>query len=62
MRLPVFEVAGRRPLKRLTLILRDGRVERVFYPVFPPDKNAEQVVGESLGGRTRPPREPVRAG
>jgi peroxiredoxin len=31
-------------LKRLTLILRDGRVERVFYPVFPPDRNAQDVL------------------
>jgi hypothetical protein len=27
-------------LKRLTLILRDGRIERVFYPVHPPDTHA----------------------
>jgi hypothetical protein len=31
-------------LKRLTLIIVDGRVAKVFYPVFPPDKNAEDVV------------------
>jgi peroxiredoxin len=31
-------------LKRITLICRDGVIEKVFYPVFPPDKNAEQVV------------------
>jgi peroxiredoxin len=31
-------------LKRLTLIIRDGTVEHVFYPVFPPDGNAQQVV------------------
>jgi peroxiredoxin len=29
--------------KRLTLIARAGRVERVFYPVFPPDRNAADV-------------------
>ncbi|MFI1969857.1 peroxiredoxin [Streptomyces cinnamoneus] len=47
--LPTFEVelAGRTtPLyKRLTLIVRDGVIERVFYPVFPPDQHAEQVLG-----------------
>lgn len=31
-------------LKRLTMIVRDGRVEHVFYPVFPPDRNAADVI------------------
>ena len=44
LRLPTFEVAGMTLIKRLTLILRDGRVEHVFYPVFPPDANAGQVL------------------
>lgn len=46
LRLPLFdiEVSGRRILKRVTLICRDGRIEHVFYPVFPPDKNAEEVL------------------
>ena len=44
MRLPVFDVQSMQLLKRLTLIIRDGVVEHVFYPVFPPDRNAEQVV------------------
>jgi peroxiredoxin len=43
LRLPGFEVAGLRLLKRLTLILRRGAIERVFYPVFPPDRNAAEV-------------------
>jgi peroxiredoxin len=49
LRLPTFEFAwsfGDQPaelIKRLALVLRDGRIEHVFYPVFPPDKNAEQV-------------------
>jgi peroxiredoxin len=43
MRLPTFEVAGMKLYKRLTLIARAGRVERVFYPVFPPDRNAADV-------------------
>ena len=44
MGLPRFEIAGMMLLKRLTLIVRDGRVEKVFYPVFPPDRNAVDVI------------------
>ncbi|MCV2874946.1 peroxiredoxin [Rhodobacteraceae bacterium XHP0102] len=44
LRLPSFEVAGEVLLKRLTLIIRDGIIEDVIYPVFPPDENASQVV------------------
>jgi peroxiredoxin len=44
LRLPTFEAGGMRLVKRLTLIVRDGRVEHVFYPVFPPDQSAEQVI------------------
>lgn len=43
-RLPTFEVGGRVLLKRLTLVIRDGVVEHVFYPVFPPDRNAAAVI------------------
>lgn len=43
LRLPTFDVAGERLLKRLTLVLSDGRIEHVFYPVFPPDEHAEEV-------------------
>ena len=42
--LPTFEAAGQTLLKRHTLVLRDGAVERVFYPVFPPDRHAAEVV------------------
>lgn len=44
LRLPTFEVAGVRLVKRLTLIVRDGCIEHVFYPVFPSNENADQVV------------------
>ena len=44
LRLPTFEFDGVRLLKRLTLVLSDGKIERVFYPVFPPDKHAEEVI------------------
>lgn len=43
LRLPTFEAAGHTLLKRHTLVIADGRIEHVFYPVFPPDAHAEQV-------------------
>ncbi len=43
LRLPTFEVAGQRLLRRLTLLVRDGLVEHVWYPVFPPDRHAGEV-------------------
>jgi peroxiredoxin len=43
--LPTFEAEGMTLLKRLTMVVDDGRIEKVFYPVFPPDKNAEEVIG-----------------
>jgi len=42
--LPSFEIAGERLLKRLTLLIDDGHVERVWYPVFPPDRHAGEVL------------------
>jgi peroxiredoxin len=44
IRLPTFEYQGMTLIKRLTLVIRDGRIEYVFYPVFPPDQNAVDVV------------------
>jgi peroxiredoxin len=44
LRLPTFEVEGMTLIKRLTLIIADGRIEKVFYPVFPPDENAAEVI------------------
>jgi peroxiredoxin len=44
LRLPTFHFEGERLLKRLTLVVRAGRVEHVFYPVFPPDRHAEEVL------------------
>ena len=43
MRLPTFETSGMTLLKRLTLVIEDGMIEHVFYPVFPPDRNAGDV-------------------
>lgn len=42
--LPTLEVAGMRLIRRLTLVLREGRIEHVFYPVFPPDRSAAETV------------------
>ncbi len=47
--LPIFEVEGMPLIKRLTLVIRDGRIEKVFYPVFPPGENAGEVI-EWLSG------------
>jgi peroxiredoxin len=44
LELPTFEVAGMRLYRRLTLIARRGRIAKAFYPVFPPDRNAADVV------------------
>jgi peroxiredoxin len=44
LRLPTFEVEGMRLIKRLTLIVRSGAIEHVFYPVFPPDESAAQTI------------------
>ena len=44
LKLPTFEAAGRQLLKRLTLIADDGRITKVFYPVFPPDRSAADVI------------------
>lgn len=42
--LPTFTVAGMELYKRLTLITLEGRIEKIFYPVFPPDQNAAEVL------------------
>ena len=42
--LPTMHAAGQTLLKRITLILDDTRITKVFYPVFPPDRNAGNVL------------------
>jgi peroxiredoxin len=44
LRLPTFEAGGMRLIKRLTLIVRDERIQHVFYPVFPPNESAAEVL------------------
>ncbi len=44
LNLPTMQVAGLTLIKRLALIIDDSRITQVFYPVFPPDRNAGDVL------------------
>ncbi len=44
MRLPTFETSGMILLKRLALVIDNGTIKHVFYPVFPPDQSADEVI------------------
>lgn len=44
LQLPTFTVENKQLIKRITLIAQEGKIVKVFYPVFPPDKNAQNVV------------------
>ena len=44
IKLPTFTTSGMTLLKRMALVIDDGVITKAFYPVFPPDKNAEEVV------------------
>jgi peroxiredoxin len=44
LQLPTFEAGGQRRYRRLTMVIADGRIEHVFYPVFPPDTHAAEVL------------------
>lgn len=44
LRLPTMEVAGLTLIKRMVLVVDDGRITHVFYPVFPPDRSASDVL------------------
>lgn len=44
MRLPTMQVDGKTMIKRMALIIDDGTIAHVFYPVFPPDRNAADVL------------------
>lgn len=44
LRLPTMEVAGMTLIKRLAMVIDDARIAKVFYPVFPPDRNAGDVL------------------
>jgi peroxiredoxin len=51
MKLPTFTTSGMTLLKRFTLVIDDAIVKHVFYPVFPPDRSAADVIAW-LSGRT----------
>jgi peroxiredoxin len=51
--LPSFEAAGQRLLKHLTMIISGGVIEHVFYPVFPPDTHAGEVLSWLRAHRPR---------
>ena len=44
LKLPTFKIGGQRLIKRVTLIAKVGKIVKVFYPVFPPDSNANKVI------------------
>jgi peroxiredoxin len=44
LKLPTFLAAGMTLLKRMVLVVDDSAISKVFYPVFPPDKSAEEVI------------------
>ena len=44
LRLPTFDIAGMTLVKRLTLVIARGRILKVFYPIFPPDRHAGEVI------------------
>jgi peroxiredoxin len=49
--LPTFETEGMTLIKRLTLVVEDGMILKVFYPVLPPGRNAEDVLSWALRAR-----------
>jgi peroxiredoxin len=53
LRLPTFEIAGHTLYKRLALVAEARRIIKVFYPVFPPDRNADDVVAWLRSGDNR---------
>ncbi len=59
LRLPTFgieppdQLLPKTCIKRLTLVVEAGRIRKVFYPVFPPDKNVAEVLSylTGIGGK-----------
>ena len=50
LELPTFEISGLELYKRMAIVAEAGRIVKVFYPVFPPDRNAQEVL-DWLGAR-----------
>ena len=55
IRLPLFETAGMTLVKRITLVIEDGVITKVFYPVFPPDRSASDVIDWLASRQARSP-------
>ena len=51
LRLPTFEAGGMTLLKRLTMVIDAGVITHVFYPVFPPDRSAADVIAWLRGSK-----------
>ena len=51
LKLPTFQVDGMTLIKRMAWVIDDGVITKVFYPVFPPDKSADEVVAWLAGSR-----------
>ena len=51
LKLPTFAVDGMQLIRRITLIIRDGIIVKVLYPVFPPDRSAQDVIAWLAGAR-----------
>jgi peroxiredoxin len=49
LRLPTLSIGGHVLLARLSWLQREGRIERVWYPVFPPDRHASEVLASLAG-------------
>lgn len=49
LKLPTFEWEGGKLLNRVAMVVKDGKIVKVFYPVYPPGESASQIV-EWLGG------------
>ena len=59
LKLPTFEFNGLKLIKRLTLAVEDGKIVQVWYPVFPSDRNAGDVLAWL---KNRPQRETISTG
>lgn len=52
LNLPTFDFEGERLIKRMAFFIKGGKIQKVFYPVFPPDKNAEEVLSWLRSGQS----------
>lgn len=59
LQLPAMTVARQKLLKRFTLIIDDGRITKLFYPVFPPDRNPADVLAWLTGASHSSDRRPA---